>query len=150
MSLQQDFLLSVKSTIDKVAYDLAQSLSIGCVDLDDSSKTAALFKSADTAVVLEFNTLTEMPRDPLYEGFLHIGIRTVGDPANYVNLDLMGKVQALFPINERVPVKDYSGAVAGSLEGSLYIMESNVLSQGYALLSGVRLLAVKFKATRIV
>jgi len=108
---QELFLLAIKSTIDKLAGELATTEGLSLIDLDNTVEMQELFSSEDNAVVWEYGTLAAEPRDPLYMLTFNIGARTVKDSANYNILSLTGKVQELFKVCSRIEVKDYSGLV---------------------------------------
>lgn len=146
---QATFLVSVKSTIDKLANTLAVSLGLPYVDLDDTTTAATLFKSEDSAILVEFNTLEPDPIDPLYAGSFHIGARTVQDPGNYSILKLVGLVEELFPKGARILVYDSFEVAETGLQGVIVPGNVVVTSQQYDLSSGIRLLAVSFKAQRL-
>lgn len=142
------FLACVKSTIDKLAYSLAQSKGVEYVDLDDVTATSLLFRSESTAIIMEFNTLEGAPDDPIYAGSFHIGARTVQDPGNYDILKLVGDVEALFPKGQRILVYDSYEATETGLQGVIMPGDATVMSQQYDMSSGMRLISVEFRAQR--
>lgn len=142
-------MLAIKSTMDKKIKELADSLSVEYLDLDDTTRTVEVLGTKDSALILEYGTFCEDPRDPLYRGNVHIGARTADDPANYEILALVGKVSALFPQGERILLHDESEVSQGPLVGILTPGESEALPQTYDLLSGFRLVNVPFKAQRL-
>ncbi|RLA43137.1 MAG: hypothetical protein DRR06_12870, partial [Gammaproteobacteria bacterium] len=89
---EQNFPVALKSTVDKIGYDLAQAESpaVEFVDLDNVVNTTALLKTDDTALIWSMGLLVPTPRDPLYSVSFHIGARTVNDPANYDIMLLVG------------------------------------------------------------
>ena len=143
------FPLAVKSTLDKFAAGIAFAQSMNYVDLDDSTMTAEAFNSDASLIVLEYNQLMEDPRDPLYHGVVHIGARTVQDPANYLIMGLVGQIREAFEVGKRIEIRDYSPAIAGPLVGTIYITKMDILTQQFDLMSGVRLARIDFKATRM-
>jgi hypothetical protein len=143
------FLPEVKSTIDKLAVSLATSENIACIDLDDSAAVNDLFATTNTAILVEYNTLDYAPADPLYSGTVHIGVRVVVDPSSYTILQLMGKVQDLFPKGERILVRGSYGLVETDVVGVITPGDTTVLSQQSDMGSGIRMLAVDFKAMRL-
>lgn len=143
------FPLAVKSTLDKFAAGLAFGQSLNYIDLDDATATADAFKQDSSLVVLEYNQLMEDPRDPLYHGVVHIGARTVQDPANYLIMGLIGQIREAFEVSKRIEVRDYSLVTAGPVVGVLYITKMDILTQQFDLMSGVRLARIDFKATRM-
>lgn len=143
-----DFPISLKSTIDKIAFGLAVMNSVTYVDLADTVETAKLFKTEDTAIVMDFNTLEEDPNDPLYAGSFEIGVRTVNDPANYQLLRLLGLVKSMFPKGDRVMVYDSSEAVESGAKGVILLGDALTMPQHFDAASSMRLINVKFKAQR--
>lgn len=145
-----DFTLSFKSTIDKMGYDLAQSLvpSLDFIDLDDTLVSAELFKSNKNALVWEFLTLDEFPTDPLYTFSFRIGARTVKDVANYGVLKMVDDVKTVFQARSNTDIKNYSGDVAGPVVGTMYISNIGVDPQQFDKESGMRMIIVSGRAIR--
>lgn len=146
---QANFLVSLKSTIDKLANTLATTLGVQYVDLDDVTTTAALFRGEATAIVMEFGTLEADPSDPIYAGSFNIGARTVQDPGNYDILKLVGEVEQLFPRGQRILVYDSFEELETGLQGILVPGDITVIPQQYDMSSGFRLMTVTFKAQRL-
>lgn len=138
----------VKATIDKLANSLALAKGVRYVDLDDVTMTAELFRSEDTAIVMEYNTLEKDPDDPLYAGSFHIGARTVRDPGNYSILKLVGDVEDLFQKGMRIEVKDSYEELETGIQGVIFPGDTSIMSQQYDMVSGIRLIEVTFKAQR--
>lgn len=149
--LEQDFLMALKSTIDKLGVDLAaaQSPSLKFIDLDNTVKMQEMFDSEDDALVWEMQTLADTPADPLYTATFNIGARTVNDPANYDILSLAGKVKAIFKLGQKIDIYDYTGAVASAKGGTLIPTEVSVMVQQYERVSGIRMLTIVAKAQRL-
>ena len=143
-----NFTVAFKSTIDKLGYDLGQSLSLEFIDLDDLVVTGELFKSNKNALVWEFLTLDEMPTDPLYAFSFRIGARTVRDASNYNILKMVDDVKTIFPSGQNTPIKDYSEAVAGGIVGSMYITDVGVDPQMFDKDSGIRMILVNGRCVR--
>lgn len=146
---QANFLVSLKSTIDKLANTLATTLGVQYVDLDDVTTTAALFRGEATAIVMEFGTLEADPSDPIYTGSFNIGARTVQDPGNYDILKLVGEVEQLFPRGQRILVYDSFEETETGIQGILVPGDITVIPQQYDMSSGFRLMTVTFKAQRL-
>jgi hypothetical protein len=147
---KESFLLALKSTIDKIVHTKSVEVSVGCTDLDDNTQTPKLFSTSAPALVLEFGSLMEDPKDPLYSGNFHVGARTVDDPANYEILELVGVVSSLFVPGERIEIREEFDLTEGPLVGVLNPSEVDVLQQNYDLMSNMRLVNVSFKAQRII
>lgn len=149
--LEQDFLVALKSTIDKLGWDLAQAQApaLSFVDLDNTVKMQALFDSDEDALVWEMQTLADSPADPLYTAVFNIGARTVNDPANYDILSLAGKIKAVFKLGLKLDVYDYSGSVASPKGGFFVPTDVAVMPQQYERVSGVRMITIQAKAQRL-
>lgn len=143
-----DFSLSFKSTIDKVGYDLAVANSLPIVDLDDLVNAEEVFHQGTDCLVWEFAQLNDSPRDPLYSFLFRIGARTINDSANYEILKLMDDVKAEFPVQSRIEIRDYSGASAGPVVGSMFITDVRVDPQQYDKQYGIRMVVVAGRAVR--
>jgi len=146
---QELFLLAIKSTIDKLAGELATTEGLSLIDLDNTVEMQELFSSEDNAVVWEYGTLAAEPRDPLYMLTFNIGARTVKDSANYNILSLTGKVQELFKVCSRIEVKDYSGLVESGVMGYIMPNHAAVTPQQYDKVSGIRMMTVTARAQRL-
>ena len=150
-----NFALHVKSTIDKLGVDLADSYSgtrpeIKFIDMDNMVNQAEDWGSDNAAFVWELETLVESPRDPLYAFSFNIGVKTTLDPGNYDLLDLMGEVASLFAVGDTIDVMDYSGLVLPTnREGYLVVTSSYVNPQQFDKSSGVRLVSVSGRAQRV-
>jgi hypothetical protein len=147
---KESFLLALKSTIDKIVHTKSVEIAVGCTDLDDNTQTPKLFSTENSALLLEFGSLVDDPRDPLYSGNFHVGARTVDDPANYEILELVGVVSSLFVPGVRIEIREEFDLVEGPLVGVLTPTEIDVLQQNYDLMSNMRLVNVSFKAQRLV
>ena len=145
-----NFLLYVKSTIDRFGSDLATALAISNkADLDDIANTKELLASDETIVVWEVTTLTDSPMDPLYELLFSIGIKTTKDPSNYNMMSLLGQVQNMFPQGANLPIMDYSGDLPPTVrEGDMTISDVRVAPQQFDRASGIRLITVRAMVVR--
>lgn len=145
-----NFTVAFKSTIDKLGYDLGQSLSptLDLIDLDDLVVSAELFKTRKDALVWEFLTMDELPRDPMYSFTFRIGARTVKDIANYNILKMIDSVKAIFPTESNLDISDYSGSVAGPKLGYMFITSVGVDPQMFDKDSGIRMILVSGRCVR--
>jgi hypothetical protein len=150
--MREQFLLAIKSTLDKFGNDLAlaQPAETKFVDLDDSTAVEAVMASTDDAVVWEMSGFDDHPRDPLYSVVFNIGARTSNDAANYGMLALVGKVKEIFPIGKKLEVRDYSDDTASDVKGFLFITSVAVNPQMYDRTSGIRMVTVTARAQRYV
>jgi len=146
---QDNFLLAVKSTLEKRVKAFADSSSLLYVDLDDKTQTETVLGTNQPALVLLMGNFDTDPIDPLYAGSFHVGARAVDDPSNYALLGNTGKVAELFPIGGRIEVFDESDVIQGAFVGVLVPGEQGVDIQTYDLLSEFRLVAIPFKAQRL-
>lgn len=147
---KETFVAALKSTVDKLVKDKSLEINVKCVDLDDNTQTPKIFSTQDSALVVEFGTLNEDLKDPLYSGIFHVGARTVNDPANYEILDLVGTVASIFELDRRIPIREEFGAVRGPVVGVLNPYDISVLQQNYDLTSNLRMVSVAFKAQRLI
>lgn len=148
---EQNFPVALKSTIDKLGYDLGQAESppVNFVDLDNVVNTTTLLKSDDTALIWSMAALAPTPRDPLYAVSFQIGARTVNDPANYDIMLLVGKLKEVFNVGSSVAIFDYTGATAGAKIGVLLISNVTVLPQEFDKVSGIRMISLEGRAQRL-
>jgi len=147
---EQLFLKALKSTIDKIGYDLGQleAPPISFIDLDNTVNVEELLQSEETALVWELTGFSASPKDPLYRCHLSVGARTVNDPANYEILDLTGTLIESFSVGTIIDIKDYTGTVAGAKLGVLSITSSVVTPQQFDKVSGIRLTSFNAVAAR--
>ena len=145
-----DFLLYVKSTIDKFGSDLATTLGVSKkVDLDDIVNTKELLSGDDTAIVWEITMLNDAPMDPLYDLMFSMGVKVTGDPSNYNMMTLLSSVQNLFPQGANLKIFDYSQDVAGTdQKGDMTVSDVRVDPQQFDRVSGIRLISVHAKVVR--
>lgn len=148
---QESFPVALKSTIDKLGWDiaLAETPAVKFVDLDNVVNTATLFESDDTALIWSMSVLVPTPQDPLYACSFNIGARTVNDPANYDIMLLVGKLGDVFQEGALIDVHDYTGTVAGPKMGVLTITKVTVLPQEYDKVSGIRMISLEARVQRI-
>ena len=134
----EDFTLAFKSTIDKMANDVAIANSLKLVDLSDVTAVKDLLSSSKNAFVWEFLTFDEQPRDPLYAFTFRAGARTTNDAANYDILNLLGSIKKEFSVGNQYGIYDYSGAVVGPKTGFMHITSVMVEPQDYDRQFGIR------------
>ena len=144
------FTLAFKSTIDKMANDVASANSLKLIDMDDVTALEDLLGSNKDAFVWEFLTFDDMPRDPLYAFSFRVGARTTNDAANYNILTLLDSIKAAFTVGDTYGVVDYSGVVAGIVEGFMTVTAVQVEPQEFDKQSGIRTATVSGRAFRSV
>ena len=144
-----DFVLHVKSTLDKQGKDLADTLGVSFVDLDDTVNVEEVLTGTSPALVWRFVTMDETPSDPLYSLMFVMGIKTTSDPSNYSLLAMISKVKDLFGKGTWMNIMDYSGvSVPTVVKGSMIFTESGVDQQVMDRESGARMLTVTAKCIR--
>ena len=142
-----DYLIHVKSTLDKVMNDLVTSLSgqfpgLQGVDVDNLVETDAVFKSEDPVVLWQFMVLAPSPRDPLYRLEFLVGAKTVNDAAGYEIAGLSNELRKAFEVETRIEVGDYSGDVATTGTGYFIITRNTFAPQQYDHMSGIRFFSI--------
>lgn len=148
-----DYLIHVKSTLDKTMNDLVVSLgpsfnNLQGVDVDNLVETDEIFKSQDPVLLWQFLTLRVSPRDPMYRLDFLIGSKTVSDAAGYTLASLSNELRKAFEVDTRISVGDYSGAVAVPDTG-YFVITSNVFApQQYDHMSGIRFFNITAMGTR--
>ena len=142
------FDLAFKSTVDKMAFDVATSNSLKLIDMDDVTAIEDLLGSNKNAFVWEFLTFDDAPKDPLYAFAFRIGARTTNDAANYNILSLLGSIKAAFTIGTTYEVIDYSGVAAGPSEGYMIVTGVQVEPQEFDKQSGIRTATISGRAAR--
>ena len=148
--MKADFLLALKSTIDKVGHDLAQTLGpYEFIDIDDTVNVSEKLSGDDPALLWSLSRFVEAPRDPLYSLVFEVGVKTVADPARYQQMDILGEVSGIFYTNRNIDVVDYSKAPLNtSVLGYLFITRSSVNNQQFDNQAGVRLVSIEAVAQR--
>ena len=146
------FYLSVKSSIDRVAFDIGTLLGVSkVVELDDTVNIDEALASPESMVVYQLLSLDEEPLDPLWSVNFDIGVKTVSDAANYDMADLMGKVHQVLFKDHSFYVKDYSGVDAPTeVEGYIYVTDMTVDPQAFDGAAGIRMWSVQGRAVRSV
>lgn len=148
-----DYLIHVKSTIDKTMNDLVSTLgpsftNLKGVDVDNLVETDEIFKSEDPVILWQFLSLKGAPRDPLYRVDFLVGSKTVSDASNYVLTKLSNELRKSFEVNNRISVGDYSGATAVENTGYFTIVDNSLAPQQYEHMSGVRFFVIQAMGAR--
>jgi hypothetical protein len=148
-----DYLIHVKSTIDKTMNDLVTSLSgqftnLQGVDVDNLVETDEIFKSTDPVILWQFLSLRGAPRDPLYRVDFLVGAKTVSDASNYILTQLSNELRKAFEVETRIVVGDYSGATATENTGYFTIVDNSLAPQQYEHMSGVRFFSIRAMGAR--
>lgn len=144
-----DFYLYVKSTIDKVAIDLAGTLGIAAVELDDVTNVENALASPDDLILFQFVEMQPDPADPLYSLQFEVGVKTTSDSANYDLATLLSSVQDEVAMGDTFYVQDFSQVAAPTQdEGYFYITGVQTDPQAFDGASGIRMQRVFAKAVR--
>lgn len=144
-----DFYVEVKSTIDRLAVDIAETLGIGFVELDDTVNVDEMLASPDDLIVYQMVGMEESPMDPLWNLTFQIGGKTTSDSANYDLAAIIGAVRGVVSKGESVDIYDYSGISAPTIkEGYMYFSEVAVDPQAFEGASGIRMLSVSASTVR--
>jgi hypothetical protein len=144
-----DFYVAVKSTIDKLAVDIAASLSIDFVEMDDTVNIDEKLASPADMVVYQMVGMEESPMDPLWTLHVQVGGKTTGDSANYDLADIIAGIRTFISKGESIDVMDYSGVSAPTVkEGYIVFTDVAVDPQAFDGASGIRMLNVNAGAVR--
>lgn len=148
-----DYLIHVKSTLDKVMNGLVTSLGtqftglLG-VDVDNLVESDVIFKSEAPVLLWQFLVLVATPRDPLYRLEFLVGVKTVSDAAGYQIANLSNELRQYFEVGTSIPVGDYSGTTP-VLDTGYFIIASNTFApQRYDHMSGIRFFSIVAKGAR--
>lgn len=143
------FGLAVKSTIDYHAKQLANGLSLPFIDIASPEFETLVTESDQPAICWEFSSFIEAPRDPMFHIDFEIGAMTALDPAQYVSLGIAGAISNAFKIQTRIPIRDYSGVNAPTIDvGALYVMSNGMIPPQADKATGIRFVTVSAKVTR--
>lgn len=135
-----NFYLKVKSSIDKLAYDVASALSIGAVELDDVTNVEEDLAGDADLVVYQMVDLQPDPLDPLYSVQFEVGIKTTRDVSNFDMATLISTVQEMIEIDDTFYLRDYSGITLPTEDiGYMYITGTNIDPQMFDGASGIRM-----------
>ena len=153
--MTNDYLLDVKSTIDKIMNDLVDSLvgqfpDLKGIDVDDLVETDGIMKSEDPVLLWQFLTMTPVPRDPLFRVEFLVGAKTVGDHGNYTLTHINNELRKSFEIGTRIAVGDYSGASPVLGKGYFVVSDNSMAPQQYDHMSGIRFLSIRAMGARTV
>ena len=144
-----DFYTSVKSTIDKLAVDIANDLEIQFVELDDTVNIEEAMESNSDMVVYQMVGMQEDPSDPLWALHFSVGAKTVTDAANYDLADIISGINRTLKKGETFQVADYGQVIAPSTyDGYFYVTDIQVDPQMFDGMTGLRMLNVQARAVR--
>lgn len=139
-----DFYLSVKSTVDKIAVDIANGLGIEFVELDDTVNVEQMLSSPRDLVVYQLVGMDPNPQEPLWSVNFAIGAKTTTDAANYDLAAILAAIKSVVSKGKSFDVRDYSGAQAPTIsDGYFYVVDARVDPQMFDGASGIRMLSVR-------
>ena len=140
----EDFYLPVKSTVDKIAVDIANSLGIEFVELDDTVNVEQKLSSPRDLIVYQMIGMNGAPTEPLWSINFAIGAKTTTDSANYDLAEILSAIKLVVENGQTFDVRDYSGIEAPTeSEGYFYVVDSRVDPQMFDGASGIRMLSVR-------
>lgn len=148
-----DYLLHVKSTLDKKMTDMVTALTpefpnLQGVDVDNLTETEEVMKSENPVILWQFLTLSPAPKDPLYRLNFLVGAKTTSDKGSYTIARLSNDIGKEFEVNSRIEVGDYSGAVEIEGTGYFLITDNSLAPQQYDHMSGIRFFSVVAMGSR--
>ncbi len=145
--MSNNFLLHVKSSIDKTMLDMVTTLqatypTLKGVEIDNLVQTDEMMKSEEPVLLWQFLALIPTPRDPLYRIEFMLGVKTVADSGNYLLAALMNEIGKVFEVGHTIPIGDYSGAVAVLDTGYMMVSRNTMTPQQYDHMSGMRFFTI--------
>lgn len=143
------FSVSLKSTIDYLAKQIADARGLPFLDLASSEFDTAIVETDQPAICWDFASIDENPRDPMWSATFDIGAMTMLDPSQYISLDITGSVSDIFKIGESFDIKNYSGdVVSDTLEGRFYVVSCGLAPAQQDQATNVRFVSVSVRAVR--
>jgi hypothetical protein len=150
MTATAPFVLTLKSTLDKVVYDLATASSLLYIDLDGAMFNSGRLLEAQNAIAWALTGFSPYHGNPyLFDLSFEIAAVTAGDPAAFTSFDIVGILLDAFPQLKSIDVYDYTGAQAGSTKhGTLTIIDAQVQPLQSNDVEGLRSISVTAKGSR--
>lgn len=142
------FSLSIKSTIDYLAKQIADAKGLPFLDLASAEFDAAIVESDQPAICWDFESIDESPRDPMWTCSFSIGAMAMLDPSQYISLDLVGLVSEKFCVGSSHEIYDYSGATKSELVGQFYVVSCGLAPAQQDQATNVRFVTVSVRAVR--
>lgn len=142
------FSLSLKSTIDYLAKQLADAKGLPFLDLASAEFDAAIVESDQPAICWDFESIDEMPRDPMWTCSFSIGAMAMLDPSQYISLDLVGLVSETFSIGKSYDIYNYSGDTVSACVGKFYIVGCGLSPAQQDQATNVRFVTISVRAVR--
>lgn len=151
MSSGLDFIMHVKSTLDRMGNDLVASTGADSgANLDDTVNVDDIFKSDDNTILWQLISVEEDPSDPLYIVQFAIGAKTTNDAGNYDLIAFQTQVNDLFHKNALVELYDYSQGDQSVKKGIMTITEAMLTPQEFDNEAGIRMQVFSAKAFRMI
>jgi hypothetical protein len=145
-----NFLLAVKSTLDRFLYDMAATIATPpppVFDLDDPTQLEAIMATEEPAIAWEFLRLESEDRfGSMNTVVFSVGAVGMSDPSSYNILALAGKLKTAIETSPRLDIRDYSGADPGPVCGYLLMQDARVDPQLMDRTSSFRMASVAGKA----
>lgn len=149
-------LLSIKSTIDKMMFDVTNDLlmdgvtDIRTADLDDVQQTSEVLGGDMPAVVYQFQDAAEEPRDPLWRVNFMVGAKTTADSGNYKLHRLHSRITSLFPVGSDFKIMNYAQDSSPSVvEAIATVVDTEVLPQQFDQQAGIRISRIGIRVMRL-
>jgi hypothetical protein len=143
-----DFSLSLKSTVDYLAKQIADERGLPFLDLASSEFDDAIIKSDQPAICWDFEGIDEFPRDPLWTCSFSIGAMAMLDPSQYISLDIVGIVSDKFRVGSCHFINDYSGDTVVEGIGRFTVVSCGLAPAQQDTTTNVRFVAVTVRAVR--
>lgn len=142
------FSVSLKSTIDYLAKQLADSKGLPFFDIATSEFNSDIVETDKPAICWDFDSIDEAPFDPMWACAFSIGAMTMLDPSQYISLELVGAISELFKVGESFDIKNYSGDVASDSLGRFTVVSSGLAPAQQDHATNVRFVSVQVMAVR--
>lgn len=144
-----NFYLKVKSSIDKMAHDIASSLAITAVELDDITNVQDELASPADLVLFSIDDMQPAPADPLYVLRFQIGVKTTQDSGNYDLSTLLSVVQEEVALGDTFYLRDYSTVSMPTEDMAfMYVTDVQTEPQEFDGLAGIRMQRVFARIVR--
>jgi hypothetical protein len=145
------FSISLKSTIDYLAKQVADSKGLPFLDLAAAAFDPSVFESDQPAICWDLASIHEHPRDPMYTATFDIGAMTMLDPSQYISLDIVGDIANLFQVGVTLDIYDYSGAFTSVQKlGRMRVIQCGLSPSQQDAQTNVRFVTVTVMAVRFV
>jgi hypothetical protein len=143
-----NFKLAVKSTLDKIMKDVADSLSISFFDLDGVALVSDVFESEASALAWSLLTFHDAPVPPMYFIEFESGGKTSNDISQYISMSIVDAISDKFCSGKSYDIMDYSGqSQPTKVLGNMYISGCGVAPAQTDRGSGLRLVRIQAHLT---